>query len=107
MLPSRSTTRSTLRTRGSNGTADAHHSNVVQFHQGAVQIAGVGRQWRGNGNAATGGDVPVFGQAVAGHNWMSSDQILSGANHAGNGGEAYVYGGIIHASMVVYEPHQH
>jgi hypothetical protein len=88
---------------GFNGTADAHQSNVVQFHQGAIQIAGVGGNG-GDGNAATGGEVSVFGQAAAGHNWMSSNQISSGTNHAGNGGEGYFYGGIIHASMVVYEP---
>jgi hypothetical protein len=88
---------------GSNGTADAHQSNVVQFHQGAIQIAGVGGNG-GDGNAATGGEVSVFGQAAAGHNWMSSNQISSGTSHAGNGGEGYFYGGVIHASMVVYEP---
>ena len=41
---------------GSNGFADAHQSNVVQFHQGAIQIAGVGGNG-GDGNAATGGDM--------------------------------------------------
>jgi len=88
---------------GSNGFADAQQSNVVQLHQGAVQIAGVGGNG-GNGNAATGGDLSVFGKAAAGHNWTSADHIASGANHAGNGGDGNFYGGIIHASMVVYEP---
>ncbi|MGZ5871944.1 MAG: hypothetical protein ACXWKP_07525 [Bradyrhizobium sp.] len=89
---------------GSNGTADAHQSNVVQFHQGATQIAGVGGSG-GNGNAATGGDVSVFGaRAEPEHNLTSFDQISSGANHAGNGGDGYFYGSLVHASFALYDP---
>jgi hypothetical protein len=89
---------------GSHGTADAHQSNTVQFHQGASQIAGVGGNG-GNGNAAIGGDVSVFG---AGHasprGWSPPDVIVSGDNHAGNGGDGYFYGSLVHASFALYDP---
>jgi hypothetical protein len=89
---------------GSSGTADAQQSNVVQFHQSAVQIAGVGGSG-GNGNAAIGGGPSVFGSpAEVEHNWISSDQISSGANHAGNGGDGYFYGSLVHASFALYDP---
>lgn len=34
----------------------------------------------------------------------SGASIESGANTAGNGGDGYFYGGIIHASLLIYEP---
>jgi len=61
-------------------------------------MAGVGGNG-GNGNAATGGDV-----SGASHNWINSDMIAIGGNHAGDGGDGYFYGGIVHASFAVYSP---
>src|SRR5207253_1405051 len=89
---------------GFHGTADAHQSNTVQFLQGAYQAAGRGGNG-GDGNAAIGGDVSVSGsQHGAGHNWINSDPIASGGNHAGDGGDGYFYGGIVHASFALYDP---
>ena len=99
---------------GSHGSADAHQSNTIQLHQGASQIAGVGGNG-GNGNAATGGHVSVFGAGAPGHSmpgaghasdhgWIGSDVIASGDNHAGNGGDGYFYGSLVHASFALYDP---
>jgi hypothetical protein len=91
---------------GVHGQTDAHQSNLVQIDQHAVQVAGIGGNG-GNDNVAAGGNIfvlePPFGSAQA-HAWPGSGTIDSGANTAGNGGGGYFYGGIIHASMVVYEP---
>jgi hypothetical protein len=35
---------------------------------------------------------------------MGSDVIASGDNHAGNGGDGYAYGGIVHATFAFYFP---
>ncbi|HEY2211737.1 MAG TPA: hypothetical protein VGH62_09000 [Bradyrhizobium sp.] len=99
---------------GSHGSADAHQSNTVQLHQGTSQIAGVGGNG-GNGNAATGGHVSAFGAGAPGHSmlgaghasehgWIGSDVIASGDNHAGNGGDGYFYGSLVHASFALYDP---
>jgi len=98
---------------GSHGSADAHQSNTIQLHQGASQIAGVGGNG-GNGNAATGGHVSVFGAGAPGHSMpgaghasdhgIGSDVIVSGDNHAGNGGDGYFYGSLVHASFALYDP---
>ena len=87
-----------------HGQADAYQSNDVQIDQHAVQMAGIGGQG-GNGNLAAGGSIsavePASGLSMAG---SGSGAVDSGGNTAGNGGDGYFYGGIIHASMVVYEP---
>lgn len=89
---------------GFHGTADAHQSNMVQIDQHATQIAGVGGNG-GNDNAAVGGDVSVLKPASgSGNAWLDSGVLHTGANEAGNGGDGYFYGGIIHASLAVYEP---
>jgi hypothetical protein len=89
---------------GAHATANAHQTNIGLFDQAATQIAGVGGHG-GDGNAAIGGGVSVFGDGHAsGHNWINSDLIASGANHAGNGGDGYFYGGIVHASFALYDP---
>jgi hypothetical protein len=89
---------------GIHGKTDAYQSNLVQIDQHVVQVAGIGGNG-GNGNVAAGGNISVLdphsGSAQA---WPGSGTIDSGANTAGNGGNGYFYGGIIHASMVVYEP---
>jgi hypothetical protein len=98
---------------GAHGTADAGQSNTVQFHQGASQIAGVGGHG-GDGNAAIGGEVSAFGTGHAqtigwagfasDNGWIGSDVIASGDNHAGNGGDGYFYGSLVHASFAFYHP---
>jgi hypothetical protein len=89
---------------GFHGTADAHQSNMVQINQHATQIAGVGGNG-GNDNAAVGGNVSVLEPASgSGNAWLDSGVLHTGANEAGNGGDGYFYGGIIHASLAVYEP---
>jgi len=89
---------------GFHGTANAHQSNAVQFFQAASQAAGGGGHG-GDGNAAIGGGLSVFGAGHASdHNWINSDLIASGGNHAGNGGDGYFYGSIVHASFALYDP---
>jgi hypothetical protein len=103
-----------IATAGFHGTADAHQSNTVQFLQGASQAAGGGGHG-GNDNAASGGGVSVFAagapdHSIVGaghtsdHNWINSDLIASGGNHAGDGGDGYFYGSIVHASFALYDP---
>jgi hypothetical protein len=100
---------------GYHGIADAHQSNTAQFHQGASQFAGGGGNG-GNGNAAIGGDTSVLGGAGASphsivgaghasdHGGIGSGAIASGDNHAGNGGDGYFYGSLVHASFALYDP---
>jgi hypothetical protein len=99
---------------GFHGTADAHQSNTVQFFQSAFQAAGGGGHG-GDGNAAIGGGVSFFGAGAPGHSilgaghasdhgWIGSDVIVSGDNHAGNGGDGYFYGSLVHASFALYDP---
>jgi hypothetical protein len=83
------------------GSADAHQSDTVHADQQASQNAAVG----GNGgadNAAAGGNalVPASGPVIG----PDPGSIHTGANDAGNGGAGYFYGGMIHASLIVYEP---
>jgi hypothetical protein len=89
---------------GIHGQTDAHQSNLVQIDQHAIQVAGIGGNG-GNDNVAAGGNISIpDSQSGPAHNWLGFGTIDSGANTAGNGGNGYFYGGIIHASMVVYEP---
>jgi hypothetical protein len=89
---------------GYNSNAQADQTNNVIFDQSAFQMAGIGGSG-GSGNAATGGGVSVSGsENGAGHNWITSDLIASGGNHAGDGGDGYFYGGIVHASFALYDP---
>ena len=82
---------------GTHATADAHQTNIAHFDQSATQIAGVGGDG-GNGNAASGGNVGAFGPT-----WrLGRDQY--GRNSAGNGGDGYFYGGIVHATFAFYYP---
>jgi hypothetical protein len=89
---------------GFHGKADAHQSNSVEIDQHATQIAGIG----GNGgydNAAIGGNVSILKPASgSGNAWHDSGSPHTGTNEAGNGGGGYFYGGIIHASLAIYEP---
>jgi hypothetical protein len=97
---------------GSHGTADAHQSNTVQFLQGAFQAGGGGGHG-GDGNAAIGGGASFLGAAASGHSmagyasnhgWTGSDVIATGDNHAGNGGDGYFHGSLVHTSFALYDP---
>jgi hypothetical protein len=101
---------------GFHGTAEAHQSNVVQFEQGALQLAGIGGTG-GSGNAAIGGDTAdaaphapqhaITGISPApqqGSIGSGGSAILSGDNHAGNGGDGYFYGSLVHTSVALYDP---
>jgi hypothetical protein len=100
---------------GYNSSAHADQTNDVVFDQSAFQMAGVGGDG-GNGNAAIGGDVSVSGaghghhQTIGGpglaadHGGIGSNAIASGDNHAGNGGDGYFYGGLVHATFAFYYP---
>jgi hypothetical protein len=89
---------------GPHGTAHAHQSNTVQLDQDSIQIAGLGGNG-GNGNAAIGGIVATSGLGhEPDHGLFDSFGLTSGANHAGNGGDGYFYGTLVHASFALYEP---
>jgi hypothetical protein len=101
---------------GYNSSAHADQTNNVVFDQSAFQMAGVGGDG-GNGNAAIGGNVSASGSGhgphqIVGGSGLASDQggtggsnaIASGDNHAGNGGDGYAYGGIVHATFAFYYP---
>jgi hypothetical protein len=99
---------------GFHGTAGAHQSNAVQFHQGSFQYAGGGGSG-GDGNAAVGGDAVEAGARALHHTAVGtghasaqgpigSDALLSGDNHAGNGGDGYFHGSLVHASVALYDP---
>ena len=107
---------------GSHGNADAHQSNWTQFYQPASQIAGSGGS-AGSGNAAAGGDASSDGtdshsHAAAGPTTefgigtmpasgigpTGLDAISSGDNHAGNGGDAYFSGSMVHTAIAIYDP---
>jgi hypothetical protein len=81
---------------GAHSTADAHQTNTVYLDQSATQIAGVGGHG-GNGNAASGGMAGTFGSGASG-------AISTGENSAGNGGDGYAYGGVVHATFAFYYP---
>lgn len=87
---------------GIHGRADAHQSNMVQIDQHAVQVAGIGGNG-GNDNVAIGGSL-LDSHSGAIPARLGFGVIDSGANTAGVGGNGVFYGGIIHASIVIYEP---
>lgn len=84
-----------------DGNAYSQQSNLVQIDQHAVQMAGIGGNG-GSDNIAAGGNISALDSGSGAAN--ASGMIQSGANTAGNGGDGYFYGSMIHASMVVYEP---
>ena len=81
---------------GADATAGAHQANIGIFDQGAIQIAGIGGDG-GNSNAAMGGNAGTFGS-------FGSDAIATGDNGAGNGGNGYFSGAIVHAPVAVFDP---
>ena len=81
---------------GGHATAVAHQTNIAYFDQSAAQVAGVGGDG-GNGNAASGGSVGASGS-------VGSGAIGTGDNSAGNGGDGYFFGTMVHAPVAVYAP---
>lgn len=92
-----------LAVAASSGTAHASQSNTVDIDQSATQIAGVGGSG-GNGNVAAGGSVmtldPSWGSSTGG----GVPDVQTGGSQAGNGGDGAFYGGLVHSSVVVYDP---
>lgn len=82
---------------GPGGTAHADQSNTVEIDQSAVQIAGVGGNG-GSGNVAIGGSVSALGSGSA------SSGVDSGGNEVGNGGDGHFTGGLVHTSVMLYDP---
>ena len=88
---------------GSGGTAHASQSNTVDIDQSATQIAGVGGSG-GNGNVAAGGSVMTLDPSWGSSNGGSVPDVQTGGSQAGNGGDGAFYGGLVHSSVVVYDP---
>lgn len=87
----------------SGGTAHASQSNTVDIDQSATQIAGVGGSG-GNGNVAAGGSVMTLDPSWGSSNGGGVPDVQTGGSQAGNGGDGAFYGGLVHSSVVVYDP---
>ncbi|WP_249158213.1 hypothetical protein [Bradyrhizobium jicamae] len=79
---------------GYGSVAVAGQTNDVNIDQSAVQIAGVGGNG-GSGNIAAGGGVTTS---------SGTGVIDTGDNSAGNGGDGYFSGALVHAPIVIYHP---
>lgn len=85
-----------------HGGGSSHSSVPVHTDQHAAP-AGVPLDNSGSHNAA-GTNVSTIEPGAGSHPGTGSGTIETGGNTAGNGGDGYFYGGIIHASLIVYEP---
>ncbi|WP_407120123.1 hypothetical protein [Bradyrhizobium sp. STM 3561] len=90
---------------------EAHPTSANTQHHGSDSIqskhsaSGVDTGGHAGNHAAAGLDVSSITPASdASHPGMGIATVESGANMAGNGGDGYFYGSIIHASLLVYEP---
>ncbi|KRQ15872.1 hypothetical protein AOQ71_07440 [Bradyrhizobium manausense] len=88
---------------GSGGTAQASQSNTVHIDQSATQIAGIGGSG-GNANVAAGGSVMTLDPSWGSSNGGGVPDVHTGGSQAGNGGDGAFYGGLVHSSVVVYDP---
>ena len=79
---------------GYGSVALATQTNDVNIDQSAVQIAGIGGNG-GGGNIAAGGNVTAS---------SGTGVIDAGDNSAGNGGDGYFSGALVHAPIVIYHP---
>lgn len=77
-------------------SATAIQTNDAAFHQGAVQVAGVGGAG-GNGDVAQGG-------AIWGHGASGAATASTGGDHAGNGGDGFAFGSLFDMDVAVYAP---
>ncbi|MCA1452001.1 hypothetical protein I6F35_02075 [Bradyrhizobium sp. BRP22] len=80
---------------GYGSIAIAHQTNDVSIDQSAIQMAGIGGNG-GSGNIAAGGNVDISSTA--------SNDITTGDNHAGNGGDGHFLGALLDAPVVIYHP---
>lgn len=87
----------------SSGTAHASQSNTVDIDQSATQIASIGGSG-GNGNVAAGGSVMTLDPSWGSSNGGGFPDVQTGGSQAGNGGDGAFYGGLVHSSVVVYDP---
>lgn len=93
------------------GPTEAHATSANSWHHDSDPVqakhptSGVDTGGHAGNHAAAGLDVastkPAAGASYPG---MSIASVESGANTAGNGGDGHFYGGIIHASLLIYEP---
>src|SRR5262249_17864428 len=82
---------------GAHGSAAADQANFAIFDQSATQIAGIGGDG-GDNNGAIGGSVSgSLGSS-------GSSAISSGDNSAGDGGNGYFQGAMVHAPVAVFGP---
>ena len=83
---------------GSHAQALADQDNMVQVHQGAVQMGGVGGDG-GNGNVTS----SALPSESAGFLTIPGIGGTGGA-YAGNGGDGYFSGALVHSSFAIYHP---
>lgn len=85
-------------------SANTQHNDSDPVHA-EHPTSGVDTGGHAGSHAAAGLDVSSTTPASgASHPGMGIATVESGANTAGNGGDGYFYGGIIHASLLIYEP---
>lgn len=82
---------------GDHGSAVAGQTNVALLDQSATQIAGIGGDG-GDGNTAIGGSVSSGGGSGG------SPVIATGDNSAGDGGDGFFQGAIVHAPVAIFNP---
>jgi hypothetical protein len=80
----------------SSARVAADQTNIGYFGQSAIEFGGVGGEG-GDGNAARGGAVGVHGS-------LGADVIATGENSAGNGGDGFFSGTLVHAPVALYDP---
>src|SRR5262249_1040934 len=83
------------------GSTDPSVSAQADQHAAATSVP---LAQSGNDNTAVTKLSSVEPAAGSAHLGDGSGLVQSGGNSAGNGGDGYFYGGIIHASLVIYEP---
>jgi hypothetical protein len=82
---------------------DELHAPVAIFNPLDAVRGGI--HAKADANMAAGGTISALHSGSDPDNGsLDSIMIQSGANQAGNGGDGYFYGGIVHASFVVYQP---
>ncbi|MBR0830137.1 hypothetical protein JQ596_31875 [Bradyrhizobium manausense] len=93
------------------GPAGAYFANANAQHKDSDPVqskhptSGADMGGHAGNHAAAGLDVSSTKPAVgAPYSGMGIASVESGANTAGNGGDGHFYGGIIHASLLIYEP---
>ena len=93
------------------GPTEAHATSAHAWHHDRDPVqykhptSGADTGGHAGNHTEAGPDVSSMKPASgASHAGMGIASIESGANTAGNGGDGHFYGGIIHASLLIYEP---